>query len=102
MNPQEQVYTVVSQPQMQPQFKQQSPIPSQPAQQIMQQPAPQPQPTVQQMNAAFPAAPEKPAKPFDLFFKQQMDLHAGDTNFDRQSYAEQCRQEVRFYLITEN
>ena len=45
------------------------------------------------MNAAYPAAPEKPAKPFDLFFKHQMDLHAGDTNFDRQSYAEQCRQE---------
>ena len=86
---QEQVYTVVSQPQMQPQFKQQSPVPVSQGQQPMMQP----QPTVQQMNAAYPSAPEKPAKPFDLFFKQQMDTHAGDTNFDRQSYAEQCRQE---------
>jgi len=86
---QEQVYTVVSQPQMQPQFKQQSPVPVSQGQQPMMQS----QPTVQQMNAAYPSAPEKPAKPFDLFFKQQMDTHAGDTNFDRQSYAEQCRQE---------
>ena len=85
---QEQVYTVVSQPQMQPQFKQQSPVPVSQGQPLV-----QPQPTAQQMNAAYPSAPEKPAKPFDLFFKQQMDTHAGDTNFDRQSYAEQCRQE---------
>merc|ERR1712001_738417 len=26
-------------------------------------------------------------------FKHQMDSHSGETNFDRQSYAEQCRQE---------
>lgn len=90
---QDQVYTVVSQgqqnyvaPSAQPvqaqAYKQASPTVAQNAQQ-----------TQQQMNAAYPAAPEKPAKPFDLFFKHQMDLHAGDTNFDRQSYAEQCRQE---------
>ena len=45
----------------------------------------------QQQQQNYPAAPEKPARAFDLFFKHQMDAHAGDTNFDRQSYAEQCR-----------
>ena len=89
---QEQVYTVVSQ---QPPMQAQQPVHQTQAQPMLQQQPPQPaqQPTVQQMNAAYPSAPEKPAKPFDLFFKQQMDTHAGDSNFDRQSYAEQCRQE---------
>lgn len=90
---QEQVYTVVSQPQMQAQQQPVQTAPAAAAQPMLQPQPPQPQPTVQQMNAAYPSAPEKPAKPFDLFFKQQMDTHAGDTNFDRQSYAEQCRQE---------
>merc|ERR1712223_1707045 len=47
----------------------------------------------QQQQQNYPAAPEKPARAFDLFFKHQMDSHSGETNFDRQSYAEQCRQE---------
>ena len=41
----------------------------------------------------FSSAPERPAKPFDLYFKAQMDAHAGDTNFDRQSCAEKYRAE---------
>ena len=45
----------------------------------------------QQQQQNYPAAPEKPARAFDLFFKHQMDSHSGETNFDRQSYAEQCR-----------
>ena len=44
-------------------------------------------------NTAYPSAPERPAKPFDLFFKSMMDAHAGDSNFDRQSCAENYRQE---------
>merc|ERR1719357_2439457 len=88
----------------QQQYKQPSPVPhqTQNLQQQQNQPPPQaqqfqqqqtPQQQIQRQNAAYPAAPEKPAKPFDLFFKSQMDLHTGDSNFDRQSYAEQCRQE---------
>ena len=44
-------------------------------------------------STAYPSAPERPAKPFDLFFKSMMDAHAGDSNFDRQSCAENYRQE---------
>ena len=43
--------------------------------QQIQQPPPQQQPQIQQQpqqTASFPAAPEKPAKPFDLFFKHQV------------------------------
>ena len=43
--------------------------------------------------SVFSSAPERPAKPFDLYFKAQMDAHAGDTNFDRQSCAEKYRAE---------
>ena len=108
---QQDVYTVVQPPQQQQlaqhqqQFRPPTPphqlttlqapqqhtpqLPTQPTQQMPQQPLQQ----QQQIGVGYPAAPEKPAKPFDLFFKHQMDLHAGDTNFDRQSYAEQARQE---------
>ena len=78
------------QPPQQQQQQQQKPPPPLPQQHFQQQ---TPQQQQQQINAAYPAAPEKPAKPFDLYFKNQMDTHAGDSNFDRQSYAEQCRQE---------
>ena len=77
-------------PPQQQQQQQQKPPPPLPQQHFQQQ---TPQQQQQQINAAYPAAPEKPAKPFDLYFKNQMDTHAGDSNFDRQSYAEQCRQE---------
>ena len=77
-------------PPQQQQQQQQKPPPPLPQQHFHQQ---TPQQQQQQINAAYPAAPEKPAKPFDLYFKNQMDTHAGDSNFDRQSYAEQCRQE---------
>lgn len=78
------------QPPQQQQQQQQKPPPPLPQQHFQHQ---TPQQQQQQINAAYPAAPEKPAKPFDLYFKNQMDMHAGDSNFDRQSYAEQCRQE---------
>ena len=67
----------------------QQPIKQQPQQQAQLQPQQQQQ--QQQQQQSYPAAPEKPARAFDLYFKAQMDLHASDTNFDRQSYAEQCR-----------
>ena len=42
---------------------------------------------------SYPGAPERPAKPFDLFFKTQMENHANDPNFDRQAFAEKYRKE---------
>ena len=66
----------------------QQPQPPPPPPQLPQQPLPPPAPM-----PSYPAAPEKPAKPFDLFFKHQMDMHAGEPNFDRQSAAERYRQE---------
>merc|ERR1712141_316189 len=85
-------------PQQQPQPQQQQQL--MPPQQIKMEQIPQnmsikqqQQHVQQQQQQNYPAAPEKPARAFDLFFKHQMDAHAGDTNFDRQSYAEQCRQE---------
>merc|ERR1719510_31195 len=87
---------VQPQQQYQPQFQQ--PQPQQQLHQPQQQqhqmkPAQQQQQLQQQQQQNYPAAPEKPARAFDLFFKYQMDSHSGETNFDRQSYAEQCRQE---------
>ena len=66
-------------------------MPQQPIKQQPQQQAQLQQQQQVQQQQSYPAAPEKPARAFDLFFKNQMDLHASDTNFDRQSYAEQCR-----------
>ena len=60
-------------------------------QQQQMKPAQQQHQLQQQQQQNYPAAPEKPARAFDLFFKHQMDSHSGETNFDRQSYAEQCR-----------
>lgn len=39
---------------------------------------------IPQQMQMFPGAPEKPAKPFDHFFKTQMDHHMNEPNFDRQ------------------
>ena len=47
----------------------------------------------QQQQQVYPGAPEKPSKPFDLYFKSQMDMHMNEPNFDRQSFADKCRRE---------
>merc|ERR1719510_690582 len=85
---------VQPQQQYQPQFQQPQPQQQlhQPQQQQHQM-KPAQQQLQQQQQQNYPAAPENPARAFDLFFKHQMDSHSGETNFDRQSYAEQCRQE---------
>jgi upstream-binding transcription factor len=92
----QQMYTVVQQQPQQQQMHQQQmrPMTSNAPASVLAQVQPQHQQQQQQQNMnSYPSAPEKPAKPFDLYFKHQMDSHAGDTNFDRQSYAEQCRQD---------
>ncbi len=70
-------------------------MPMQTHPQLPTQPTPPQQVVAQQQQVgAYPTAPEKPAKPFDLFFKHTMDAQASsDSNFDRQSYAEKARQE---------
>ncbi len=81
-------------------------LPQQPHQQM--QPPPQPQQMQQQpqyltmksddqqprmMPTTYPGAPERPSKPFDLFFKSVVDDNLNNPNFDRQSTAERCRSE---------
>merc|ERR1712226_686950 len=86
---------VQPQQQYQPQFQQPQPQQQihQPQQQHQMKPAQQQHQLQQQQQQNYPAAPEKPARAFDLFFKHRMDSHSGETNFDCRSYAEQCRQE---------
>eukprot|EP00094_Tigriopus_californicus_P006566 TCALIF_06322-PA protein Name:"Similar to ubtf-a Nucleolar transcription factor 1-A (Xenopus laevis)" AED:0.17 eAED:0.17 QI:0/-1/0/1/-1/1/1/0/518 len=45
------------------------------------------------MAAAYPHAPERPSKPFDLYFKSVVDEHLNDQSFDRSSVSEKCRAE---------
>ena len=47
----------------------------------------------QQVVNAYPNAPERPPKPFELYFKSVVDDHMNDPGFDRQSTAEKCRNE---------
>ena len=42
-------------------------------------------------NLAYPNAPERPPKPFDLYLKSEMDSHVNEMNFDRQQCVEKCR-----------
>ena len=42
-------------------------------------------------NLAYPNAPKRPPKPFDLYLKSEMDSHVDEMNFDRQRCAEKCR-----------
>ena len=42
-------------------------------------------------NLAYPNAPKRPPKPFDLYLKSEMDSHVEEMNFDRQQCAEKCR-----------
>ncbi len=41
----------------------------------------------------YPNAPERPPKPFELYFKNAVDECVNDPNYDRQAMAERCRQE---------
>ncbi len=71
----------------------------QPQQQPQQQQQPQyvtvkadEQPTaVRMVPTAYPGAPERPCKPFELFFKSVVNENLNNPNFDRQSTAEKCR-----------
>ncbi|QQP50107.1 Uncharacterized protein FKW44_010999 [Caligus rogercresseyi] len=42
---------------------------------------------------AFSGAPERPVKPFELFFKKEMESVSGDPAFDRQAFAQKSRKE---------
>ena len=71
-----------------------SPTKSQPQQQQVVAAAPQQQQQAQVVpssNLAYPNAPERPPKPFDLFLKSEMDSHVNEMNFDRQQCVEKCR-----------
>nr|XP_040575980.1 nucleolar transcription factor 1-A-like [Lepeophtheirus salmonis] len=41
----------------------------------------------------YPGAPERPFKPFDLFFKKELETCGSDPSFDRQVFAQKCRKE---------
>ena len=79
----------------------QQPVHQMPQQQLQQQAAPQyvtvksDEPQQQRMMpaASYPGAPERPSKPFDLYFKSVVDENLNNPNFDRQSTAERCRNE---------